>query len=182
MGKTTFRSVAVTGVFLILTLFWVSYFIAKPQWDKYSENKSLLAKADMDHESLKRALSSLQGFVDSYKQQSENVAVVNLSLPLKSQDLANFASSVGELARASGILLQNFSIVETQAKEKAQSENVMQSIDIGLAATGSYPSFKDFILRLESHQRVMDVYHVSLKQDDNGTVQYQINLKTYYQK
>ena len=45
-----------------------------------------------------------------------------------------------------------------------------------------YNSFKDFMIRLENDLRLIDVGHVTLKVDDNGLIQYQVNMQTYFQK
>ncbi len=186
MPQTSFRSFATTATILIIALLWAAYFVTVPQWHKYQDSKQAQLTAESDNGNLKLALSSLQGFIDSYHQQTKNVSTVNASLPAKSEDMANFTASIGGLAQASGVVLSDFSIegdsnVLSRFK-KTPLENSIQPVAITFTASGSYPSFKDFILRLENHQRLVDINHITLRQDENGQIQYQVSLKTYYQK
>lgn len=182
MGQTTFKSVMMTGGALILALIGVGYFVTSPQWGKYSEAKAELALAQANNQTTNQALSSLQAFLDDYQKQDENIVKASSALPLKSADLANFVGSVGDLAKVSGVVLSNFSVDELTSKDKTPPENSLQAVAINLSASGSYPSFKDFVLRLENHLRIIDVSHITLKQDDSGHIQYQVTLKTYYQR
>jgi len=173
----------ISGAILVIACLGVGYFVTSPQWTKYSLGKDKLVGAQNDNQHYKQALASMQNFLDKYKNYASQVPTVNLALPAKSFDLPNFASSMSNLAKASGVVLSNFSIQDAiSPTQKNPVENSIQTVLVSLSAVGTYPSFKDFILRLEQHLRIVDIGHVSIRGDSTGQVQYQINLQTYYQK
>lgn len=183
MAQTTFKSITITAAILIIASFAVGYFVTTPAWAKYSQNKTALSKANTDHENLQQSLAAMRSYLDSFKSRSKDVTTANLALPVKSLDIANLTSSIDGLAKASGIILSNFSAQETRGiSEAVKPENSIQAVTISLSATGTYASLRNFILRLESNLRIMDLSHIALKADDSGVIQYDINFNTYYQK
>lgn len=178
----TFKSIYVI-VFLIMACFGLGYFVAYPQYTKYSAAKAQLAILQADNEKLNQDLAAIQSFSDSFKSHQQESATASLALPAKSSDLGNLLASLGDLAKSSGVALSNVNITDTaNTASSAVSDNSIQVVPIALSASGSYPAFKDFMIRLQTHLRLVDVGHVSLKGDEAGQVQYQVNIKTYYQK
>ncbi|MEJ0021786.1 MAG: type 4a pilus biogenesis protein PilO [Candidatus Doudnabacteria bacterium] len=181
MAQVTFKTIIYIAILLILACFGVGYFLTTPQWSQYSIGKAQLAKVQSDNVQITSDLASVQSFLDDYQTYQKDADTVNLSLPIKSSDMANFAASLGDLAKSSGVVLSNIAIQETPTTA-ATTVNAIQVIPVSLTASGTFASFKDFMIRLEDHLRIVDVGHVSLKTDENGLIQYQMNLQTYYQK
>lgn len=181
MAQATFKSIVTTSAIIIIACLVVGYFVTLPQWNKYSLAKDQLAAMQNENKRLSAALSSIQSFVDTYNARKSEAPTVTLALPVRSSDLANFTASIGDLAKSSGVTLSNIT-VETSPSTGAAADNSIQVVPINLIASGSYASFRDFMIRLAGHLRIIDVGHIGLRSDESGFLQYQIHLKTYYQK
>ncbi|MEO8065941.1 MAG: type 4a pilus biogenesis protein PilO [Candidatus Doudnabacteria bacterium] len=183
MAQLNFRSIIFTVFILIIAAFASAYFLATPQWKKYSDNKVQLSKLQSDSIRLKQELDSVQTFLDSFNSHQKDASTASLSLPVNSADLANFLTSLGDLAKSAGVLVSNITFdTSPVSTTNPVVPNTIQVVKVNLTATGSYASFKDFVIRMEQHMRIINVGHFSLKADDNGLLSYQIALQTYFQK
>jgi len=178
MPESSFKSVIITATILFIGCLGFGLFFARPQWQQYSQNKLQLAQLTLDNDGLKQALNALQSFLGTFESQKDNVTKVNLSLPIKSPDLANFMSAVADLAASSGTALSDFSI----GSERQATANAVAPVTLNLSASGSYQSFSDFILRLQNNLRLVDINHVTLQLGENNLLKYSLELQTYYQK
>lgn len=177
------QSKIVAGALLLVACLGVGYFYTNQQWVAYNQAKSEVVLKQAQQQQLNEALSSVQAFISAYKSRLSDASMVELALPAKTSDLPNLLSSVEEMAKASGVALSNFQISEpTTATGKPAAENSIQTQSINLAASGSYASFVNFMTRLQSNLRLMDLEHVTVNSDESGQLQYNISLKTYYQK
>ena len=182
MEKNSVKSTTIVGVVLLLMCFGAAYFLTKPQWDKFSLVRAQVVQAKADQTRLKQDLSALQSFLDNYKSHTKDVNTANLALPVKDPDAADLVSGLGDLAKASGVALEDFQMTEKAVIGKPSPDNTIQAMQINLTAAGTYPSFRDFMLRIENHLRLVDVMHVSVKADEANQLEYQMLLQTYYQK
>lgn len=183
MTNASLQSSTLRLIFLGLVCFAVGFLALKPQWATYGERRAALAQAQEQNDQLEKSLESVQNFLREYDQRNTDVTTTNLALPVKDVDAGNFVSGLGDLARASGITLSNLQINPTStAIDKTPVPNSIQTQGINFSASGTYPAFKDFILRLESHLRLVDIKRVTMKEDDSGLIEYQIELTTYYQQ
>ncbi len=184
MPQTSFKSIASVAVLLIVACFGLAYFVTTQQWTKHKQEQAKLTSLQADNQKLTDALASIKNFLTSYDSNKKSTADVSLALPVRSADLANFTSSVGDLAKSAGVVLSNITINDSNAgaAPKTAPDNSIQVVPITLLASGSYASFKDFMIRLEEHLRLVDISHVAMKSNDNGLIQYDINLQTYFQK
>jgi Tfp pilus assembly protein PilO len=174
------------GALLLVVILGVGYFFTAGQWSAYKQAKADVAQKQEQQRALNEALSSIQSFNAAYKARLADADMVNLALPAKSGDLPNLLSSVEEMAKAAGVALSNFQITDsgtaTGAGTKPALENSIQTQKIDMVASGSYASFVNFMMRLQNNLRLMDVENVTAKADENGQLQYDVQLKTYYQK
>ena len=179
--SNSLQSKVILGLILVIGCFGVAYFFTTPQWSRYSAAKANLERKQTEKEQLTTALNSMQTFISQFNGQKDNLEKVNLALPAKSADLPNLLTSLSALAQASGMTLSNFTIAESSSSDKPAPVNSIQTAKINLTASGSFESFKDFIIRLETDLRLIDIENVTLKAE-NEQIQYVINLRTYYQK
>ncbi len=183
MTNSSLQSSTIRLIFMVVVCFAVGFFALKPQWEVNVERRAALAIAQEQHDQNKKSLESVQNFLKDYDQHNTDVTTTNLALPVKDVDAGNFVSGLGDLAKASGITLSNLQINPTStAVDQTPIANSIQTQGINFTASGSYPAFKDFILRLENHLRLVDIKRVTLKEDDSGLIEYQIELTTYYQQ
>ncbi|OGE87560.1 MAG: hypothetical protein A3J07_04970 [Candidatus Doudnabacteria bacterium RIFCSPLOWO2_02_FULL_49_13] len=181
MTNSSFQSKIVLGLIVILGCFGVAYFYTTPQWTKYSQAKDNLVRKQAEGAQLTQALNAMQVFVGQYETRQTDLAKVNLALPSKNSDLPNLLASLSSLAQASGIVLSNFTILDGNTNDKPAPVHSIQTSRITFSASGSFESFKDFMMRLETDLRLIDADHVTIKAD-SAEIQYVINLRTYYQK
>lgn len=182
MEKSSLKSSTIIGGVLLLMCFAAAYFLTKPQWDNYSVLHAQVVQAKSEQAKLQQDLSALQNFLNDYQSHSKDVSTANLALPVKDADTADFVGALGDLAKAAGVALEDFQMTEKSVIGKPSPDNTIQALEINLTAAGSYPSFKDFMMRLENHLRLVDIEHISVKADDAGQIEYQVTMRTYYQK
>jgi Tfp pilus assembly protein PilO len=183
-AQSSLKSRVLSGTIIVLICIVLGYFVTTPLWNKYKVAKSELTTAEMQNEQLRETLAQVQIFLGTFQNNQENVAIAGLALP-SHIDYANFMSSFGDLANASGIALQDFNVnnIAVAAAVEAPKNNAIQSQRISFIASGSYPSFKDFILRLENHLRLIDIERITVASNEtSGLLEFQVYIKTYYQR
>jgi hypothetical protein len=176
------QSKILVAVGLIIVCLAGAYFFTLPNWNNYSVTKSVIAQKQMDQAELKASFDLADNFVKEYNSKLTDAQLANLALPAKDSDLSNLVFVLGDLARSSGLALSNFSMADLTPIAGTVPENGIQAQTITLDASGTYESFKDFILRLQNNIRIMDVDQISAKVEDSGQVKYQMVLRVYYQK
>lgn len=89
---------------------------------------------------------------------------------------------IDDIASRYGMLIQDVGI-----SEQAVDENVIGpqkdsrgSLDMTFTTTGTYSSFRNFIVALEKSLRIVDIRDVSFSVSDDGFDAYKIILRTYW--
>ncbi len=170
------------NVILTIACLVGGYFLYANLYPKYTQASIQLSQAQAEHDRLSNALSTTQDFIQAYHEQAKNAATANLALPDNGPDMANFINNLSDLATQGGVTLNSFQIVESQ---QSTALNTITPVDITFNASGSYLSLKDFIFRMQSSLRLIDIYHITVSSQNSGSIpvlQYQIKLKTYYQQ
>jgi len=175
------RSKIIIGLFLIIACFVVGYFFTTPAWHKYSLTKRILAQTQSDSVGLAQALSTMKDFVAQFTTHQSDADKVSRALPSQVPDLTNLLGNLSSEAEASGLALSSFSI-QADTDSKPKLPNTIQTIKVDIAASGSYESFRDFLMRLEASLRITDIDRVTVKANDTSQPQYQMSIRTYYQK
>ncbi len=167
---------------LLLASIGTGYFFTYKAYNNYVSANSELGQIQHQNQDLNDSLSKVDQFLAEYENGKKNAGTAELALPAKSSDIPNILGGLGDLASASGIVLASFNMTEPEDIDPAAS-NTIQVINITLGGSGTYASFEDFILRLENHLRLMDIDRINIAtQGDSNNFQYQLSLKTYYQK
>lgn len=131
---------------------------------EYNKKKEVLAQQynEMDATSLKRLNALLPDSVD------------NVSLIL----------SLNALAAGSGLVLSNVDVsAGTNADATgslATNTSPVNSIDLSLAATGSYASFQKFLDGVERSQRLLDVRNLNVTGSNTNQYTYQMTIRLYW--
>ena len=182
MNTTAIKSSVITIIILVIVCLVAGLYWSKPQWSNYSQISASLKIEETKNNELQETLTAIQTFLQDYDKQEENKDAIDKALPVQNPNAASFVSSLGQLAQASGIVLSNLQISTAEkTAEKAPAPYSIQGQKITFTATGSYLAFKDFVLRLENHLRLIDINHVSVAQNEAGQPDYQVDLTTYYQ-
>ena len=168
------------GVILIIACL-AGGFLTANFYNNYSQSQAQAQVLQSKNSQLSKAVSSTDNFLVNYLKRQADAQSLNLALPAHSSDMSNFVSNLGQLAQQSGVVLAGFQINPVAGSNKI-ADNAIQAVSIALPASGTYSSLKDFILRLESNLRLIDITHIGLTASENGILQYRISFMTYYQK
>lgn len=131
---------------------------------EYNKKKEVLAQQynDMDPTSLKRLNALLPDSVD------------NVGLIL----------SLNALADSSGLVLSNVDVSAGTSADSSGSLSAntspVNSIDLSLAATGSYGSFQKFLDGVERSQRLLDVRNINVTGSNTNQYTYQMTIRLYW--
>jgi Tfp pilus assembly protein PilO len=180
------KVLSVVALILVVSILIGGYIIFTRTYPDYQLGAQQVANAATENQNLTEALASVQEFLASYENHKANSELANLTLPARNVDMANLVSSLSRIAGLSGVSLSNFQISNPSTQAVA-TPNSIQIQKLTLSVTGSYLSFKDFMNRLEEHQRLVDVSAIALNSTESSPVgtpilEYQISLNTYYQQ
>lgn len=167
------------GIILIVACMGAGFF-ANKFYHGYSDAMSRSKQLNQQSSELNQGSTKTDIFLAGYLDKKSDAKLLNLALPAHDSDIINFMANVAQSAQQSGVSLSGFQITEP-AQDKAV-DNSIQSMELSLSGRGSYPSLKDFLLRLETSLRLIDITHLTLTADENANLQYQMTIKTYYQK
>lgn len=176
------KSKALTVIILLLAILLVGYFFVMPQWQKYSLNRDVLKQVRLEQEDLKQAQASLASFLDEYDNLISKKVLTDQTLPVGSVSFPSIMASLEKMAQDSFLALGGMQVKAKGSTAPRVLENALDYSDVELSLVGSYPSFRNFLLLLESHMRIIDVQSVSFQVDESDSVQFQVVLRTYYQK
>ncbi len=186
MPGTAPKNYSIAALILVLACIIGGYVVFTNYWKEYNASKNSLAEAKANNARLISSLNSVESFLEAYDEQQENVPMVNLALPSKQVDMANFISSIATVAQSSSVVLSGVQITDPTNNRPVPIENTIAPQTISLSVSGTYLAFKDFLLRVEQHLRIIDVKHVTLGGGSTGqgpqVLQYQLQLQTYYQQ
>jgi Tfp pilus assembly protein PilO len=186
--STRFFSFAI----LILSVGIIFYYI-KPTWSVS------IPKEKKRIESYTKALEA----VDNFKKKEAELTQAQNSIPKESLDKLNIflpdsvdnvqlILDLNALAARAGVTLSNFTVQggvnsgtgNTTASSTGTSvlsnNNPVDSLQIGVSATGSYNSFRAFLSGLEKSLRPLDVTSVNVTQGPLGIYTYEIAIRMYW--
>jgi Tfp pilus assembly protein PilO len=172
------------SVGLIIICSATAFYLYSSIWPEYNDAKAQKSQQQSENARLNEALASIQSFIEDYEEVSNDAKGADLFLPHNHPDLANFINNLSELAQASGVTLAGFQIGEREPQRAI--ENSIQVVEISFNSSGSYLSLRDFISRLQTNLRLIDIQTISIStaQEGEGTpiLEFQVKLKIYYQQ
>jgi Tfp pilus assembly protein PilO len=179
------KSYSLVAAFLVLACLVTIYVIFSKYWNEYTLAKAQYTNTQFENDRLKKALHDSESYLETYENEAGNIEKLSMALPEEDSDMANFISSLSQLATQSSVSLNSFSVATVTSTVPA--ENAIGVEEITFNVSGSYPAFKDFLNKLQQHLRIVDIYHVTLSSAGSegvGTpvLQYAVKLRTYYQK
>ena len=170
-------STAILGLACLL----LAYFVVYPQWTTLSASRSKLAQAQAEQETLRQAETQVSNFLAEFNDLNDKKLIADDALPSKDIKLPAILGAIDELTKASGLAIGSVSVVEPQDKV-ASAPNTVDTVNLEVNVSGSFPAFKNFLLRLENHLRISDIENITLQMQEEGSITYQVKLKTYYQR
>ncbi len=185
MNAFSVASKNIVSIVLGLLVLVGGFYLYTNLWPNYSQAKATLNVTEGENVRLTKALGSIQQFIDTYNSSAALESKANLSLPSDSPDMGNFLGNLEQLAVLSGVTLGPLQVNEST---NPGAENAIQSVEVGVSASGSYLSLKDYVLRLQRNLRLVDIYQINIISPQQTTaggttiLQYQIKLRTYFQQ
>jgi len=168
-------------ILLLIACLGVGYFFTLSTYNNYQTEKQLLHQSQQRNGTLEQGKNRLEQFLGSYEERKADKSILDRALPVGNADIPNILAGIGDLAASSGVSLTTFQIDEPVTTEGVPP-NTIQTVIVNLGGGATYASFEDFIVRLEQHLRIMDIQRINLVSQEGGIMQYQLSLKTYFQK
>jgi Tfp pilus assembly protein PilO len=153
--------------------------IASTQAAITSDNQSLAAAT---------AYTAKENQLISAKNQIDPAALARLTtfLPDSSDDVG-LILDLDALAAADGLSLTSVNVADQSTADASGGSTSATapttpyaSLDLTIAATGSYASFRSFLGSIESSERLLDVEQLTVKGSDTGVYTYAMTLRLYW--
>lgn len=167
---------------LVIVSVAVAYFLLVPEVSKLGSNQRTLTSAKAQNQEFLRTSSDLQTFLGKYESLSNKVEITSSALPARNPDVPILIGSLEELAKLSGLTLISIGVDENPERDKIIPQLSLAELQIQLSVSGSYPAFKDYLLRLENHLRLVDVQELNFKFEEGTNATYRVILTAHYQK
>ncbi len=180
MPKDTKTQSLILTILVVASLI-VGYFVTVPFWKKLSTARAELTRAQLDSANLKAAQSALQAFIVKYESLSDQAKLATKALPSEPES-AVLLASIEELANAAGVALSSINVIDSAPTGAEPPAFSVIAHDVSIDGSGSYFSFRDFLNRLENHLRIIDLRTIDFSVDDAFNLQFQLQIRTYYQK
>jgi hypothetical protein len=173
------QSLAIT--ILALACILAAYLLAYPAVRNALSSNTELKNLETQQQTLSTAQQELEAFLVNFEKLADKAQIAGAALP-DEPDLPVLLSNIDEMARLAGVALAGLSVTESTTETTPASAHALRSADIEITASGSYPSFKDFLLRMEHHLRLIDIQKLSFQVDSSNFIRFGISIKTYYQR
>jgi hypothetical protein len=159
------------------------YFFTYPQWTDLSTNRASLAAAEAENARVKEAEAQMQTFLSQYNNSSDKLEGANKVLPLNHGALQDVLGNLDSYATASGISLASVAFADSGTNAtKEIAEYTVTYIDLTISASGTYPSYRNFLLQLENSLRLVDIHTINLAAGESGNMDLKFVARVYYQK
>ena len=149
-------TIAAVAAILITAVFF--FILLKPKLNEISKTRSDVAAARAEQQTLNTQLAHLQDVRKNAPQTMAKLAALSQFVP-STPDLPGFIQQVQTAATASGIDLQ--SIAPSPPTDVSGATGV-QSIAVTLTIQAGFFRIEDFLARLESLQRAVEVRSIAL--------------------
>ncbi|OGE81584.1 MAG: hypothetical protein A3H72_03070 [Candidatus Doudnabacteria bacterium RIFCSPLOWO2_02_FULL_48_8] len=173
------QSMAVSLLTLVCIL--AGYFGVYKFWEKYSIAAAQQKVVIRDGQTLAAAQTELNQFLDQFESLEKETEIARKALPTN-EELAVLLASIDELSKLSGFAISTINQNSNPDVAKAVTQFSVIPMDLQISGSGSYFSFKDFLRRLESHLRLIDVSNINFRVDEVENLQVEMRVRTYYQK
>jgi len=175
----------IVPIFALLLAAMLFFAYVSPTWNGTIADTQAAIKSDGD------ALIAAQEYTkkqEALAQQRDAIDAGNLkrlsALLPDSVDNVGLILSLNALAARSGLVLSNVDVSASTNAAAAgglsANASPVNSIDLSLAATGSYGSFQKFLDGVERSQRLLDVRTISVTGSNTDQYTYQMTIRLYW--
>lgn len=153
---------------------------------KQKESQLVIAKANIPSDKLARLQSYLPDGVDNV----QIILDLNALAARSGVTLSDFKTQVttqngqdasaGVPAALPSSTLGGAPVGGADGTLALEAQSPIQSLDITVAATGTYPAFRQFLTGIETSLRQLDVTSVSVQDSATGVYTYQMTIRLYW--
>jgi Tfp pilus assembly protein PilO len=176
-------------ILLVVVAALVFWFLIQPKRAELADKKTTLTALQKEKTELKSNADRLEKLVKQLKNSKEDVAKLDEMLPLDVRE-TKVHLLVEDLIKNSGLTSSNVSVTglgdKIVAGNPAQLEGAyttprkVQEIDISMVVTGNFAQLMAFLGTLEKSARIMDVSFFEITASDDDTLDFSLNVSTYY--
>lgn len=184
-----FKKYIPVGLVLIAVLMVLAgYFFVYPEYQSYTVKKKELENKDSEIAAKENYLPKLEKISEKLLEYNDQVFIIEVAFPSK-PSIAALSNYLQKTIAQSGLILSNIDVsqlfIDSEAKEVSGS---VKDMLFSATATGSYNSFKSFLLDIYLNARIIEIESFSFSSVQGGDaselisndlLDYSINLKTH---
>lgn len=160
---------------LILFSILILVFLVWPRYYKFLELKKAISDLEKTSESYKEYFSEIEETFSKVKEKEEETTKIKSALPLDPQ-IAETFNFLQNSASEAGLLLKDVSFSFEKPKENEKVGKLL----IQLSLSGSYPSLKKFLEKVEKSSRLIELETLSFSNKGKEIFEFKLELKTYF--
>ncbi|MDP3901898.1 MAG: type 4a pilus biogenesis protein PilO [bacterium] len=162
-------SLLASAALLIGALVFYANFIS-PEYDNIQELRGNLAAKTKLFDGQKEIIDRVSDLLSQYQSAARLQEIISLVLPLGA-DTASLFQQIYSLGQNSGLQMISLSL-----SQPSSDSSGLGMVRINLGLRGSYNALKSFLQTLETNIRIMDVNHLTIRDDT-----YNLSVDAYYQ-
>lgn len=171
---------AIITTICLISSFGLMFFAV---WPEYTQLRQYIDQEKIKEKDLENMISynqSLKGMVNGLQgDYKEKIKEVKSGIP-NDHYIPSLLSEIKDLSYETGVKIIN--VGDFSINEYSAGENIKQ-VEIEIQVQGSYPNFKNFILRLENSIRIISVNSIriekSSRSSEEGVLESRLILRTY---
>ncbi len=161
----------------------VSYTAALAAADRFSQKEAELvqARATIPPDSLARLNAFLPDGVDNVQLILDLDALAARSgITLSNFDIKNQDANATSGSTASPVTAITTATVPGQLGSGLTANTPIDSLDLTLSASGTYPAFRSFLAGIEQSLRPLDVVNLTVSESATGVYKYDMTVRIYW--
>lgn len=162
---------------LSVIMFWV---FAMPIWDRTSLLNGAITEREDILSSREETLRKIDELNRQYQERASDVDRISSVVP-DAKSAAELVSTIEAITKQTGIQL-----VEITLGDSGSQQQEIQTVFLGLALTGNYPSLTAFLELAEKNLRLIDIQEISvshaLTPGEQVILNFRIKANAYYLK
>ncbi|MBD3282237.1 MAG: type 4a pilus biogenesis protein PilO [Candidatus Portnoybacteria bacterium] len=183
-------------IILILAFLGVIIFLDVPKVQSIFSLRDDIEQKKEEFDKEQEMLNRVNKLIELYDENKESIDRLEYILPVE-KDIPNLIVQLEALAVESGLFLDSIDFFAQDKKARSRAERIRSgaednkvenynTLNISLAAMGSYSALKFFMENVEKNIRIMDIQSINFSSassgdSDVGLFNFEIKIETYYQ-
>lgn len=181
--KRTF-SLLFAALVLISALVLYVYFV-RPAFDNIQELRGILQSKEQLYQDQNLAIGQVSDLIAQYRGTGDLQNIISQSFPLK-EELSSIFNQLRSLASVNGLSIEIFGVKPQAFKVISSAPLVKETgtLQLSVRLIGSYAALKNFLSRMETNIRVMDLHQLTIERlgaSNADLFAFNLVINTYYQ-